>query len=143
MHSLCMVDWSSTRCALQDIYTDTPSHSKAAWSGNEAMKYIHTLTGVGDSPLLRIHTVTNLVCERQGHSRLQLHLPLTGEIHINNLKKESNTAISTHSNRVLGLTLRSHAGPAFVAFHSVSDKSSSGGGTGTRLVLDPETVHCW
>ena len=51
-----LAHWSSTRCSLQGIYIDTQSHSKAAWSGNEAMKYTHTLTEEDDSPLLGIHT---------------------------------------------------------------------------------------
>ena len=29
---------------------------------------------------------TNLVCEGEGHPHLQLHLPLTSEIHIHNLR---------------------------------------------------------
>lgn len=46
------------------MYRATQLHFKAAWPGNEAMKYTHTLTEESDSPLL--HTHTNIASDKPG-----------------------------------------------------------------------------
>ena len=44
---------------------------------------------------------TNLVCKGEGHPHFQLHLPLTSEIHIHNLRDRAQCELHTRHSRIL------------------------------------------